>query len=93
MRALSNGLVLLAATALMAAGPAAAASVVNEDRTDYVLVVTTDRGSRQITLRPGQSVRDLCESCEISIEEIGVLTLRAGERAVIRGNTMMIEEE
>lgn len=80
------GLVLLAA-------PALAASVVNEDRTDYVVVVTTERGTRTVTIRPGQTLRDLCESCEISIEDIGVLSVQRGERVVIRGNTMMVEDE
>lgn len=76
-----------------AVGPAAAASVVNEDKTPYVLLVSSDRGTREVTVRPGQTVRDLCEACEVSIEDIGVITIAKGDRVIIRGNTMMVEDE
>jgi uncharacterized protein YdbL (DUF1318 family) len=82
---------LLAAASLSV--PARAASVVNEDKTPYVVLVTTDRGTREINLRPGQTVRDLCESCEVSIEDIGLLTVGKGDKVVIRANTMMVEDE
>jgi len=78
---------------LALAGPALGASVVNEDRTAYVVVVVTERATREITLRPGQTMRDLCERCEVSIEDIGVLTIGRGDRVIIRGNTMMVEDE
>ena len=84
----------MASLALAAlAAPASAASVINEDKMPYVLLVSSDRGAREITVRPGQTVRDLCETCEVSIEDIGVLTIARGDRVIIRGNTMMVEDE
>lgn len=82
---------LLAAASLPS--PARAASVVNEDKMPYVVLVTTDRGTREINVRPGQTVRDVCETCEVSIEDIGLLTIGKGDKVVIRANTMMVEDE
>jgi len=82
---------LLAAASLSV--PARAASVVNEDKTPYVVLVTTASGTREINLRPGQTARDVCETCEVSIEDIGLLSVGKGDKVVIRANTMMLEDE
>jgi hypothetical protein len=65
----------------------------NEDAVEYQVQVTRNDVTRTIVIRPGQTIRNLCTACEISIEEIGVVQAEGSQVATIRGSYLSVDDD
>ena len=87
---------LLVAVALLSLGigrPTGAVDLRNEDSVEYQVHITRNDVSRVVVIRPRQTIRNICNECEISIEEIGVVEAVGSQIAIIRGSYLMVDED
>lgn len=78
-------LTLFAAGLVLAASPAVAVEIVNDDQVAHEVTVDDGQQARTLTIGAGQVIKDLCSRCLISInaedKQVGgtqVVTIRDG---------------
>ncbi|MEL0019977.1 MAG: hypothetical protein VW709_08865 [Rickettsiales bacterium] len=79
------------ALAGMVAANAQAVDVVNEDQVPYEIVVQDDNGLRVLEISPGQSLKNICVSCALTIPTDEPLEAQDKDIVLIKDGKMDIK--
>ncbi len=87
--------IVAAFAAILAATPAAATQLINQDSVSYNIEVTSEAGSIQATIN-GQTTEVVCssssENCKIMVEGIGEIVVSGAQDVVIENGTLTKKE-
>lgn len=86
-RLVAAGVVALVA---LPADAAFAVDVVNHDRNPYQVVVLDDSGQRTLEILAGQSLRNICSACSITIETDDPIEAKGPEAVLIKDGRLRI---
>ena len=76
----------------MPVSDAFAVDVVNEDKNPYQLVIMDDYGQRSVEIQAGQSLRNLCSACAVTIETDDPLEAHGTETVLIKDGKLWIQD-
>ena len=88
---LKTYLASLGLAALLSAVPfayASAVDVVNEDETDYTLIVNDGDREQEVLIGSGVRLEDVCTSCTIEVEGVGEIEADEMDVVHIRGGEL-----
>ncbi len=78
---------------IMTFGNAQATQIVNEDSTDYTVVVGTPDGQKTVVVAGGQVVEDVCpEGCSLLIGDSGEIIATPDDTITIKGGNMSLDD-
>lgn len=87
-RFLLLSMLMVASTALPR--QALAVDLINEDEVAYDVLIEEADSKRTLSLRPGESVPDICRSCDITVDGIGTISTQHGDTIIIRGRNFQV---
>jgi len=74
--------------AALAAGPAIAVDIRNEDRVDHDAVIIEEGVGFRLLLTAGETESDVCGACRIAIERVGTIEAEGADVVVIKDRAL-----
>ena len=78
--------------ALLALFPASgsfAVDILNEDETPYTLTISSENGEKDLKIQPDEFLKDVCDKCTVTLEDLDVVEVDSDEVVVIRDGTLI----
>ena len=81
-----------AAVLIVASVGAHATGISNQDGVSYMVMITTPDGTDSIELDPTSEIAEVCEGCQVSLEDGQVVHAKTTDTVTITGGELRISE-